>query len=360
MSELERLLDASIAEKANMKKVRSNMCNDCNVPLLLGNECICPQCGRVYSYQASGSTNPSTGTVRMSTRGGRSKLVGISSNPKESRSKNVMDTLMDRKKKQDALGADGIIIPQDVLQATADAYAELQNKTEDKPDSHKFVKRGSVRDKVLAALLEIKASEMNSARKPCDISKFMGLSDGYSKGTIIVAEVMQPSMSSQPSAVIKPTINVTDTLTDNLTNNLTTTLTTSLNTSLTASLTTSLQSSLNTPVENTIQRDAESFAERYLEKLGLPQLIIDRYKKFVSEIIMVSVNNCIGYRSQPTSKVAGTIYILNRQLKWGKSVLEIETAVDGTKKNTFSTFANAIDKYKDDFRAVFTKYGVPY
>lgn len=285
----------------------TNSCPDCKVPLMISAECTCPLCGRCFNYQADGGTDPMAGTIRLTITKGKSKRVGVNSNYTDTQSKAIEELLLKRKRIND--NNNGIIIPQNILTEAAIKYNELQQIV---VDGKKFVKRAAVKKQILCALIKIICDNNNVPRKEQDIARFMELeTDGFSQGNIIVREYVTAGL-------------------------------------------------LNLNLEENPLRDAKAFAERYLESLGMPPEFIARGADFVRDCIEISINNRIAYASKITSKVAGLIWIINDRLNLKKTIPQIEKAVDGTKKSTYSAFITTIYKRHDLFSDVFVKYDIPY
>lgn len=283
-----------------------NVCADCEIPLLIANECTCPNCGRCYSYQTTDGTDPLSGTVKLSTRGGRSKRVGVNSNYSEAQTRSIKTLLMERKRIGDEKK---IVIPMDVLNEAVNKYNEMQQIMD---GGKKFVKRANIKNQILASLIKIICDQKGLSRKEQDIARFMGLeSDGFSQGDSIVRECVDCG-------------------------------------------------SLNLEITEDPLRDARAFAERYLESLGCDAEFIKTKSEFIKDCVELSIINRIAFKSKITSKVAGLIYMLNEKLKLKKTVKELEEAVDGTKKSTYIAFVESILKNKLIFEQTFIKYDIPY
>lgn len=307
--DLNNLLEQAEKQAAGAINDAVNTCVDCKIPLLIDPlECKCPQCGRCYRYQTTDGTDPLAGTIRVSMKGGRSKRVGVNSNYTETQSKSIKNLLAEHKRNNDGKPG-GIVIPMDVLTEVAIKYNEMQKIN---TDGKKFVKRANIKNQILCALIKIICDQKGLSRKEQDIARFMGLeSDGFSQGDIIVRECVASG-------------------------------------------------SLELNLEEDPLRDAKAFAERYLESLGMPAEFIALKSEFVKECIDESIKARIAFKSKITSKVAGIIWILNVNLKLGKTIKQLEDAVDGTKKSTYAGFVESIFKNSEKFEPIFKKYAVPY
>jgi transcription initiation factor TFIIIB Brf1 subunit/transcription initiation factor TFIIB len=167
----------------------------------------------------------------------------------------------------------------------------------------RWVRRGGIKDEVLACLLYFECIRQGDARKKRDIAQFMKLStSGFSRGEGIVRELQTrgdvelPECDDVPSQLIR----------------------------------------------------------RYCSVLG-----VEYYAGFVREIVEESEKRKIGMHSQVSSKIVGTIWVLLTHMHRKITAAELEKCTDGTKKNTFMKFSNLIPKYMDAFSPIFIKYGVP-
>ena len=159
----------------------------------------------------------------------------------------------------------------------------------------KFVKRGSIKDEVLAAILYYECIAAGTARKKRDIAALMRLPTfGFSKGEHILRDLRAKGQ-------------------------------------------------IDIDMDN---EPISSFVDRYMEALGLED---QRYKDFIEKIVVLSEERKIGMNSQISSKIVGAIYLLITTKGLPITIHALEKATDNTKKNTFTKFYNAIKANMDIF-----------
>ena len=202
----------------------------------------------------------------------------------------------------------------ELLEEVAGHYNTIQNLVEEVYDedgkvvgTKKFVRRSNIKDEVLAHLIYIACVNHGDVRKKKDIAAFMKLqTNGFSSGEKIINNLFAEG---------KINIDIGD-------------------------------------------EPASGFAARYLESLGLCNSASD-YIKFIADIIHTAESKNIGVNSITSSKVVGTIWLLNVQLGLGIKVDQLERAGDNTKKNTFIKFYNEVVKNIKLFAHTFRKYNIP-
>jgi transcription initiation factor TFIIIB Brf1 subunit/transcription initiation factor TFIIB len=105
------------------------------------------------------------------------------------------------------------------------------------------------------------------------------------------------------------------------------------------------------------------YIKKYLTNLELnkDKETYERYIGFIIDIINETVRLRIGLTSYITSKIVGCIYLINKKCKLNISIDTIEQSCDNKRKNTITSFANAIDNPDTilNFYEIFQKYNIP-
>lgn len=290
----------------------SNYCTECKLPMeLAGTEYLCPTCGVVEIIDVDSYKNHEdtvTGSLRITTGQNKGRFYNVTGDYTKTQRKMIHTQLIHHSSKYA-----GPAIPLNVLNATADQYNKIQKLvTEDDYDENgeicgqkKFVRRGNVKDEILAALLYFECIREGLVRKKRDIANFMGLTtSGFSRGENILYSL-------------------------------------------------DLEGKLELPKDI---NPAAGFADRYLEALGLED---PRYLKFVVALVGESEKKNIGMNSQISSKTVGAIWVLINKCKLNITSLALEKAADNTKKNTFAKFYNIVVGNMSIFAHVFAEHGIP-
>jgi transcription initiation factor TFIIIB Brf1 subunit/transcription initiation factor TFIIB len=294
-----------VAEDSNIQIDKTfNICPDCNIsmPYMKENdEMVCTGCGFVKSGggEAGVSKDASAGYIRMSSRNNPNsvRVFSINNDYSKTQKKTTLDLLVANCNRYD-----GRKIPKSILQATATLYNDIQKNVLTEEDK-KFVKRGTIRHEVLAAILYYECIEFNVARRKKDIAAFMRLqTGGFSRGEKIVRALNS-------------------------------------------------NGSINIQID---KEPASDFATRYLAILGIDP----KYQEFVSEFIKTSEEYNIGMTSQSSSKVVGAIWILINGLGLAKTHAEVEAATDNCKRNTYLKYCRSVEAAPNIFEPVFEKHGV--
>jgi transcription initiation factor TFIIIB Brf1 subunit/transcription initiation factor TFIIB len=198
-----------------------------------------------------------------------------------------------------------------ILEKVASQYNDIQrNVREEYVDtkgdiaSHKFVRRDTVKDEILASLLYDACIKEGTVRKKKSIAEFMQLpTNGFARGAGIVRELVA---TEQICAEV-------------------------------------------------VDEPIMGFVIRYMGQLDIDA----KYRGFVCEMVETSEKLRIDTVSQVPSKIAGTIWILTVNCAMGITVKQIEAATDGTKKNTFRKFSRHVVENFRVFAPIFTMYDVP-
>jgi transcription initiation factor TFIIIB Brf1 subunit/transcription initiation factor TFIIB len=296
--------------------VRAEYCECGGVLGLEDYEFVCSGCGAIHEYidAAKHLDKIEESIVRVNVPGAKQRFFNIGVNPAISQKKYVSSEL-DRRH---AAANINIRIPKDVLESVAEKYNVIQKTSqismvdaEGAEVTKKFVKRGSIKDEILAALIYYECCRRGLTRKRKDIADFMKLpSQGFSRGEDILRNISNKEDIEIP-ADKKPTLD---------------------------------------------------FTKRYLEMLGITEEKYeqyDRYKNFIIELVNQSEAYHIGMHSQISSKVVGGIWILNVCCRLGIPASKIEDSTDNTRKNTWMKFCNEIKDNYRVFLSVFNDYKVP-
>jgi hypothetical protein len=280
-----------------------NHCADCNIRMeLTGTNYKCSQCGytmcndpdRGKDLDEAGSSS-----IRITTGANKGRLRNGNADYSKVQKKNLLDQLMQKQTQYD-----GPKFSKDILLAAVVQYGMSQKYI--KQEEKKFVRRGSIRDEILASLVFFECIRAKNIRKRKDIATFMGLlTSGFARGEDIVR-------------------------------------------------TWQAQGLIDLPVN---EETVEGYADRYLEALGLENPI---YNAFISEIVKASMDNKIAMSSQISSKIVGSIWILITQLGLNISAKTLEDAADNTKKNTFMKFCKAVYSAGHIFAIIFRKCDIPF
>lgn len=303
---------SGLGELENMDAVY-NYCPDCEILMdLSGNDYQCSNCGLTSSAESERGRDieeSSGGSIRITTGPNRGRFRNVNSDYSKTQKKNLLDQLLMRQSQYT-----GAKFPRNVLNAAADQYNRNQKVIkEDCLDDNgvvkgqkKFVRRGSMKDEILAALIYFEGIREGSVRKKKDIATFMGLSTcGFARGEDILRNLEAEGL-------------------------------------------------INIPVND---EPIEGFVERYLEALGLDN---PDYSNFIVDIVKKSETAKIGMGSQISSKIVGSIWIIITQHKLKITSQTLEKSADETKKNTFMKFYKVVFENINAFAEIFRTYNIPY
>jgi transcription initiation factor TFIIIB Brf1 subunit/transcription initiation factor TFIIB len=289
--------------------VQYNYCPDCKFPMELSNcEYQCKYCGLTVKNDM-GDINKTRDSVSTVLRAGKTRGKYYTVNNDYSRTQyNVIFRYLMQK-----LYASPGAFPINILRAVAEQYNLIQKYiTEDEYDDkgtvtsqRKFVRRGGIRNEVLAALVKFECKREGLNRKDKSIAHFMNLStEGFSRGEGLVRDFEAAGK-------------------------------------------------IDLPVN---EEPIDGFIDRYLESLNLDNPI---YADFIRELVNRSEDRKLGMNSQISSKVAGAIWIIIRNCKLDIAARSLEKATDNTKKNTFNKFYDVVLNNRATFADIFTKYNIP-
>lgn len=317
------LLDA-FANPVTSSKLRAleqidhtyNFCPDCQLAMsMVHNEYQCGDCGYTAPNDTIGeaSKDASGGRIRITTGANKGRYRNVNNDYSKTQRKNILEQLTHL---QNAYT--GAKIPLDVLGSAADQYNSIQkiikdlnvagdNGNTDATTAHnsKFVRRGDMKDEIIAALIYFECIAQKIPRKKNDIAAFMGLAtQGFARGEDILRNLAACKLIELPSS-------------DDV---------------------------------------VRGFTERYFETLGITN---QAYITFVIEVVNRAAERKIGMGSQTSSKIVGVMWIVITKCGLGTAVTTLEKAADNTKKNTFMKFHKAVMDNLSHFTDLFKKYAVP-
>jgi hypothetical protein len=300
----------SFAEiKPDVKNVSIDMCAECNIPMMLNiSEYNCPKCGIVIQTNGniiSGETSGNS-SVRVSIGGRKGKFYNVTSDYSKTQKKLIFDLLI-----QNNNAYAGFKFSRDILQKAATGYNTVQKSfiDEQHPDGSvtkkKFVKRGSIKDEVLAAFIYYECIRAGATRKKKDIASLMKLpTNGFSNGESILRALH-------------------------------------------------FEGKISIPVDN---EPYDDYLDRYFETLNINN---DYYRGFVLKLVEYSEKRRIGMTSQISSKIVGTLWVVITNCKLNVTTSALECAADGIKKSTFMKFYKVITANLRVFAAIFAEFNIP-
>lgn len=282
-----------------VQKSDDGLCPRCSELLVYVNEVDeerCNKCGlaRAGGGQAGISKSAISGCIRVS-NGTKVRVYGINTGDNSrAQHKTVTDLLS-----QIDASFNGPKIPKEILAATANVYSEIQRCNKERP----FVKRGSIRREVLAAIMFFKCIEMGSPRRKRDIAIYMQLKTyGFCRGEQIIRNLVSDKVIS-----------------------------------------------LNMDIDISY-----GFTSRYLAMLGIDK----KYEKFVTDFIERTEELNVGTSSQMSSKIAGAVWILVKGIGLKLSRDDVEKATGGCKQNTYMKYCNSVSVAAKDLEDIFIAHEV--
>jgi hypothetical protein len=287
----------------NMNKVQEvdhRICVDCNLALIVsGSELSCPSCGMVTTKGESGmDTTAATGTIKIANSRGR--YYNFSGDYSRTQRKVIEDQL---NKNNNAINENKL--PKNIITNVAAIYNTIQQMiVMCGGQEKKFVRRGNIKDEVLAAIIYYECIRSGVARQTKDIAEFMKLPvNGFSRGDDILRTIHR-------------------------------------------------QKKLELPIDAS---NDELCANRYLESLGI---MTPEYKTFIMDVVDVSERSYICMHSAISSKIVGTIWMLVSQLGLDVTIEKLENTADKIKKNTFMKFYVAVQHDPITFADIFRKHKI--
>lgn len=297
------------------------VCVECNIPMMIeGFEYVCSSCGRCEFRENQIDRCDSAQSIRIN-RGKNIQYYNLAPDYSKLQRKIIADFFEARQK------ISRVHIPRSIIADVIDIYNNIQKTAVihdfmtpvagELPDaeligpSRRFVRRGEVKNEILAALIYYQCNKKGLIRKKHAIAEFVGLkTDGFAKGEDILRGLYSSGAIS---------INIDD-----------------------------------------ADKIIVGTVNRYLARLGLDdEWYTSRYRDFVCELVELSEIQKIGMNSQISSKVIGALWVLVLNFHPNIQIREFEESVDGTKKNTFNKFCKNIFQYMDIFKPVFEKYDIP-
>lgn len=311
-----------------------NYCPECKTPMdIVALEYQCNSCGLVtLKIDDTSKEDLTTNHIHVS-NSSRGRFYSPVTDYTKTQKKTIIAQFSKLKSEYSDSHRDKIAIPDRVINTVCEIYNNIQKKamqrsdgkmilvdtsadidakdtkdikdtnTKDTKDTKdkKFVRRSTIKDEILAALIYIQCQNEGVARKKKDIATFMKLStQGFSRGEGILRDL-------KAQGIIDLAIDT---------------------------------------------EQGSSYITRYLTTLGIDL----KYSDFINDIIEVSESNNVCMTSQTGSKVVGTIWVLIKVLGLKITAKELEAATDNTKKNTFDKFTKSIESKMGTFAPVFRKY----
>lgn len=288
-------------------KERPNFCPDCDVAMIISqSEYQCPNCGQLSQFIADvGKEHEEgvSGNIKITSGSARGKIFTFNPDYSRTQHKYVLDQL-----KHNNNQYTGNKFSPKLLRMAADMYNHIQKTASG--DEGKFVRRGDIKDELIAACLYYVCIQEGASRRKGDVAEMMRLpARGFSRGEDILRELHNDGI-------------------------------------------------IEIPADKDPYKD---FLERYLESLNLDKSAeYDRYRQFVLDLVEESERLKIGMNSQIGSKIVGALSILIQQLKLNITDKDLEKAADKTKKNTYDKFRKAVFDNLRVFSSVFDKHNIPY
>ena len=292
-------------------ELQYNYCPNCKIVMeLSSSEYQCRACGLTKANEfdmCKDHHETITSSIRITTGSNKGRFYNINGDYTKTQRKMVLDQLM-----QLATHYPGPAFPLNILNAVANQYNHIQRLiTEDDLDENgnvrgqkKFVRRGNIKDEVLAGLIYFECIREKLVRKKKDIAAFMKLTtNGFARGEDILRTL-------------------------------------------------EAEGKLDIPVDD---EPIEGFVDRYMCALDIEN---PTYSQFVIDLVQRSEDKNIGMNSQISSKIVGAIWILIQRKKLGISAQALERAADNTKKNTFAKFSNMVMNNMGVFKDIFTTHGI--
>lgn len=285
-----------------------NYCPECRVPMALAcGEYQC-SCGIAVNneVECAKDHNAVAAAIRISSGVNSGKFYNVTADYTKTQRKAIMAQLMTHQTRYQGAG-----FPRDVLNATATSYNNIQKAITEEvvvdgvTKTKKFVRRGTIKSEILAALLFYECIRANIVRKKSDVAAFMELNTrGFSRGEIILRSM-------------------------------------------------AVEGKIDMPIDSDERVDV--IVEKYMEALDIK---CDRYSRFVEDIVTLSEERRICMSSHLSSKVAGAMRVLISRTDLRVTDAELERATDNTKKNTFMRFHDAIFANMSVFIGVFAAHGI--
>ena len=287
-----------------------NFCTDCNLPMEISgaDEYQCTVCGRaqnIFVDSCADHESASASSIKIGTGAHKGRYYNFTGDYSKVQLKAIQSQLSKCRSTYR-----GNAFSHDILAAVALRYNEIQ-KLEFHDDSaadakpKKFVKRGAIKNEIIAALMYYECIRKGVVRKKRDIAEFMGLEhDGFSRGDSILRNL---------HAMQK----------------------------------------IDLPMD---EEPIEGFVDRYLETLNIESPV---NSSFIISLVDRSENERIGMSSQLSSKVVGALWVLILRTKLPITSQQLEKAADGIKKNTFMKFYKEVYGNISFFTDIFAAHNVP-
>lgn len=275
-------------------------CDLCGVACVVDVACpkqsriVCADCRSLAAAETPlGSAAPAM--IRCSTGPNRGMYYNMSQDYAKTQRAQIFELLTQRAREYQ-----GLPLPLEVLNWTADKYNEIQQLTF--ADNSRFIHRGTMKEEILARLLFYGCIHHKTPRRKQALNAFMRLPSGSARGDQVLRNLRAIGVD--------------------------------------------LPSDVGTISE---------YTEKYFEALGLEN--DSTGKEFVEEIVETSDANHIGMSSILTSKIVGAIWVYIESAGLAISSDKLEAATDNTKKTTFKKFSDEVYRY-EAFEIVFERFGL--
>lgn len=292
---------------------RHGYCPTCETPMQhIEIDYKCQTCGYTCVWEPEATTDIATGHFHICSGVNKGKFY----NPITDYSKTQKRTLNDQFTRLAAAYHDAFPtstpIPERIIDQAIEIYNGIQKfaiqrqsgavTLGEKPGDgeRKFVRRGTIKDEILGALIYYICQNENRSRRKRDIALFMKLTgQGFPRGEDIVKILAKQGV-----------------------------------------------------IALDLSEKPFTYIERYLAVLQIDE----KYIEFIIRMVELSDQNNICTRSQTSSKIVGSISMLIRMLDLKITPKQIEAACDNTKKNTFDKFVKEILSNMKIFAPLFREY----
>lgn len=329
LEEFDRASDLQDTEDFN-PEIESNMCPTCCIPMdVQGDEYICGQCKRISPHIEGHLSSEASQQGRRNPRSYYS-----SSDPMKSQRSGVYESLIAHREAYLKIaaqrrgityvpnsslidGADELcaLAPStSILISVAQIYNDIQRKSLAKGSP--FVRRGDVKNEILAAILFVECSKSEQRSKK-EIAEMMSLhTDGFSRG---YEQLLRQSAEGNVS--LDDDMKICE-------NKIAFYYKKTLGAYIDASMTT-------LPLE--AGHDGSAI-------VPVRELLDQMYLRFIRRVISCSIKHHIGVQSQLQSKIVGAIWFIIVAMQYPITTQQIDAMSGGIKKGTFIKFSRAIIK----------------
>ncbi len=304
------LINFAISEQlaASTSIASSNFCPTCKTPMKLDaetNECRCSTCGLMSESTTDTGVCTKSNSIRIvDSRGNtQSRYFAGDADYSDTQRQTIVDELRTKNERYS-----GDKLPAIIIEETANMYNSLQQL---EIDGAKFVRRGKVKDEILAAIIYMKCLEQNIVKSKKDVAALMELPrNGFCRGDTNLRK-----LASRGYIKLVEKENVLD-----------------------------------------------MFVDEYMKATKLSEdARCAQYRAFLIDLVKTADDKKISQGSQVPSKVVGAIWILLNAARHplSKNVSQFESMCNNCKKNTFNKFCIEVMKRRDIFAAAFSANSIP-